>query len=119
MSTDVPTPDEVILIYDQIKDWVDKTKAVNASNIIILVTLLIKCVENLCKDKSGTYKKDLVLKVLTKVVSESDLEPDAKASLMILIQTSIPVMIDTMISIAHENIDLGKVKEKLSGCFCV
>jgi len=113
-----PSQDEITLVYDQIKDWVDKTEKPDASNIIMLVTLLIKCVENVAKDKSGSYKKNLVLTVLTKVINESKLEPDAKAALMILVQTTIPVIIDTMISIANKEIDIGKVKTEMSKCFC-
>jgi len=109
--------DEVLLVYNQIKEWVENTEKPDASNIIVLVTLLIRCVENVAKDKSGSYKKDLVLKVLTKVITESKLEPEAKASLMILVHTTIPIMIDTMISIAKKEIDLGKVKGKFSECF--
>lgn len=37
---------EVDLVYDQIKDWLGHNETINASNIIVLVTLLIKCVEN-------------------------------------------------------------------------
>lgn len=110
--------DEIMLVYNQIKDWVDNTEKPDASNIIILVTLLIKCVENVAKDKKGSYKKDLVLKVLTKVINESKLEPDAKAALMIMVQTTIPIMIDTMISIANQELDLGKIKTNISKCFC-
>ncbi len=114
--------DEITLIYNQIKDWVDNTEKPDASNIIVLVTLLIKCVENVAVDKAGSYKKNLVLTVLTKVINESKLEPDAKASLMILVQTMVPIMIDTMINIANKKIDLGKTKtgtsNSLSKCFC-
>ena len=99
--------DEITLVYNQIKTWIDNNDKPNASNIIILVTLLIKCVENIAKDKEGTYKKELVLKVLSKVINESKLEADAKIALMVLVHTSIPVIIDTMISIAKEKIDLG------------
>ena len=113
-----PSQDEIVLVYNQIKDWVDKTDKPDASNIIVLVTLLIKCVENVAADKAGAYKKNLVLTVLTKVINESKLEPDAKLALMVLVQTTIPIMIDTMIGIANEKIDLGKIKTKLSKCFC-
>jgi hypothetical protein len=113
-----PSQDEITLVYNQIKDWVDKTEKPDASNIIVLVTLLIKCVENVAKDKDGAYKKNLVLTVLTKVITESKLEPDAKAALMVLVHTTIPVIIDTMISIANKEIDLGKAKTEMSKCFC-
>lgn len=112
-----PTHDEIMLIYEQIKDWVEKTDEIDASSIIILVTLLIKCVESAMKDKTGTYKKDIVLKVLRKVIVESKLKDDAKASLLVLIETVIPVTIDTMINIAHKSIDLGKMKG-MSRCLC-
>jgi hypothetical protein len=110
--------DEVVSVYNQIKDWVDKTDKPDASDIIILVTLLIKCVEKIAADKEGVYKKDLVIKVLTKVINESKLEPDAKLVLMGLVETTIPFMIDTMINIAKNKIDLGKIKTKLSKCIC-
>lgn len=110
--------DEIIQVYNQIKEWVDNTEKPDASNIIVLVILLIKCVEKVAKDKEGSYKKDLVLKVLTKVINESKLESDAKIALLVMVQTTIPVMIDTMISIANKEIDLVKVKTAFSKCFC-
>lgn len=117
-----PTEDEITQVYNQIKEWVDKTENPDASNIIVLVTLLIKCVENVAKDKEGAYKKNLVLTVLTKVINESKLEPDAKAALLVIVHTTIPVIIDTMISIANKEIDIGKIKEEInagmSKCFC-
>lgn len=112
-----PSQDEVLQVYNQIKSWIDNTDKPDASNIIVLVTLLIKCVENIAKDKQGVYKKELVLKVLTKVINESKLDQNAKNALMVLVQTTIPVMIDTMISIANEKIDLGKIKTDMNKCF--
>jgi len=113
-----PSQDEIILVYNQIKQWVDNTDKPDASNIIVLVTLLIKCVENIAKDKSGSYKKDLVLKVLRKVINESNLEPDAKMTLLVLVETTIPTIIDTLISVANNELDLGKIKTSMSKCLC-
>lgn len=103
---------EVDLVYDQIKDWLGHNETINASNIIVLVTLLIKCVENVAKDKEGSYKKELVLKVLTKVINESNLEPNAKISLQTMVQFTIPILIDTMIGISTNKFDLGKSVDK-------
>jgi hypothetical protein len=113
-----PSQDEIILVYNQIKQWVDNTDKPEASNIIVLVTLLIKCVENVAKDKSGAYKKDLVLKVLRKVINESKLEPDAKLALLVLVETTIPTIIDTLISVANNELDIGKIKTGMSNCLC-
>jgi hypothetical protein len=115
---DQPTEDDIIQVYNQIKSWVDKTDEPNASNIIVLVTLLIKCVENIFGDKSGSYKKNLVLKVLQKVINESKLTDNAKASLLDLVNTTIPVVIDTMINIANKQVDINKGDNKSPGCFC-
>jgi len=112
-----PSQDEIELVYNQIKDWVEKTEKPDASNIIQLVTLLIKCVEKICKDKEGSYKKNMVLVILRKVINESKLEQDVKISLLILVETTIPVIIDTMISIANKEIDIGKIKPGTT-CFC-
>lgn len=110
--------DEISLIYNQIKEWVDKTKKPTTANIIVLVTLLIKCVEKIAGDKDGSYKKDLVLKVITKVVKESELQEEEKNIIMMFVENSVPIMIDTMIGIAKNNIDLGKVKKSLMSCMC-
>jgi hypothetical protein len=120
--------EDVIKVYNQIKELSDNTGNTNtntnkptASNIIILVVHLIKCVEKVAFDKSGEYKKNLVMTVLMKVVTDSELDQDAKAVLLETIQTTIPVIIDTMIAIAHDKIDLGKIKESVKSklyCCC-
>lgn len=107
---------EVKLVYDQIKEWTQKNEKPNASSIIILTTLIIKNVEKISKDKSGDYKKQIVIDVLYQVIKESKLEDDAKLSLMYLVDTTIPSTIDTMIGIANHKIDLGKVKSVTSRC---
>lgn len=108
MTETVDNVNMVDVVYDQIKDQVKNADTINSSNIIILVTLLIKCVEKIAKDKEGSYKKNLVLQVLTKVINESNLDVDSKLSLQLLVHTTIPIIIDTMIGISKEQLDLGK-----------
>lgn len=115
-----PMNSEIDLIYSQIKDWIDQNDVPNSSNIIILVALLIRCTEKSFKDKTGEYKKQIVLKVIYKVIANSNLTPDAKLALIMTIDTTMSAVIDTMIGVANQKIDLGKMKKSMYNCFsCV
>lgn len=108
--------DDVLIVYSKLKEMSDKTETPDAGVMVVLVTLLIKIVEKIAGDKSGTYKKELVIKVLTKVVEDSKISDDSKSSLIAVINYTIPTMIDTMISLAKNEINIGKMKEQKRSC---
>lgn len=106
----------VKLVYSKIKNMVDNDN-LETSDIINLVVKLIPIVQKAITGKhEGAYKKLVVITVLELVIDDSNLDNDAKSALHLLVQTTIPVTIDTMIGIANGNIDLAK---HAKGCFSV
>ena len=114
----VSTDNNVTKVYNQVKGWVEGSDILDASSIITLVVKLIPIVQKLGLGKGqGEYKKQIVVDVLTMVVRDSKLDSEAKAGLNILVQTTIPYTIDTMIGIANGNIDIAKhAKRCWLGC---
>ena len=75
----------------------------------------MKLVQDIVKNKNnGSYKKELVLKVLRKFMDEIEWENDKAEFLFEMI---IPNLIDQIISVAKGGINLGKVRYKLCACF--
>ena len=113
----------VLTLYEKFKGFVTGEEKINAVNIVIIVQTLIPTIEKMVKgDGRGEYKKEVLIMVLNKIIQDAELEPEVQAFLEHIVETSIPPMIDTMISIAHGEIDLGKEFKKARddckvGCF--
>lgn len=114
MELQKPTKDEIDIIYEQIKYLIDDKPT--SRSIIKIVTYSMKCVENTMKDKSGSYKKEVVMRVIERVVEDSKLDKESKEDLTFLIHTTIPSIIDTMVGIARHKIDIGKTKKYFRDC---
>jgi hypothetical protein len=98
----------VIAVYAQIKEWVEG-RPVNAATIVGLVTQLIPIVQKTIVGKhEGAYKKLVVISVLELVIRDSDLDQENKDALNVVVQTTVPITIDTMVGIAKGDIDLAK-----------
>ena len=94
-------------VYDAIKDSV--TDGIDSSNIITIISNLIPLVEKVIKEKhQGPLKKQIVIEVLTMLVNDSVTNQNVKNTLLLIIHTTVPTVIDTMIDIGKGNIDLGK-----------
>ena len=107
----------VKIVYNQVRDMIGKK--LETGDIINLVVRLIPIVQKVVVGKhEGGYKKMVVITVLEMIITDSDLDNDAKAALHLLVQTTIPITIDTMINIANGNINLAKhAKTCFSSCF--
>ena len=108
----------VKIVYNQLKAWVEGSQELDASSMVILVTQVIGLIQKEVPEHGkGAYKKDMALTVIKLIIQDSPLDATAKMSLNILLETTVPPMIDAMISIAKQNIDLGKAKKSLASCF--
>jgi len=104
-------------IYDQLSDWKNGNIKINAITVISLVPEVIRLVEKV-KNTESVQKKNIALLVIRKIATEEkNLNEKDKKLLLDIIDTTVPIMIDTMISIYRHRIDLGKGK-KISNCIC-
>lgn len=107
----------VLRLYKQFKGWANGEK-LNTESIIILVPELISATEKIITENhKGYYKKQVVLKTLKLIVQDTNLPEDQKNILNTIIDTTIPMTIDTLISIAKGDLDIGKLKKTFCGCF--
>ena len=120
--TPVAKPDmddaRVRQLYSIAKMWAS-SEEVNAGSIITFATTLMSSVEELITEKgSGPYKKSVVLSVLG-LVLENDVvwESEAtKQTILSLLRTTIPPMIDTIVKVAKGEIDIHKYLTRFSPC---
>lgn len=105
----------VTTLYQTYREWTHDT--FNPSTLITLITLMIPQLEKIVVGPNrGEYKKKIIISVLDLLVGNSNLDENAKDSLYLVIKTTIPITIDTMISVAHGDIDLGKELKKIQNC---
>lgn len=106
----------VLSLYNQFKDWSEGDK-LDASNVIQLVTLLIPAVQKIViEPHRGPYKKKVVINVLELLIQDSKLNNNAKTTLKIIVNTTVPITIDTLISVAKGDINVGKVVKTTQCC---
>lgn len=106
----------VLALYKQFKGWATGDR-IDANSIILLVTQLIPAVEKLVRDNhKGEYKKQIVLRTLKLIVMDLNVSEDQRNTLNVIIESTVPITIDTLISVARGQIDIGKLKK--SFCFC-
>ena len=89
------------------------------SQIVLVLPELIKHVEKI-KELSGLQKKDLVIKLLNKVIDKTDLPGDDNI-LDPILKSMVPNMIDTLIKVDKNQIKLKIRKswlKKLKDCCC-
>jgi hypothetical protein len=107
----------VKLVYAEIKGLVNDDN-LETSDIINLVVKLIPIIQKIVVGRhEGAYKKLILITVLELVIEDSNLDDSAKSALNLVVQTTIPFTIDTMINIANGNIDLAKHVKGCFGCF--
>lgn len=104
-------------VYNAIKDSI-KNKDIDAENIVVIVTNLISLVEKIIVGPNrGAEKKRVVIKVLEMLIHDSKMDPQMKATINLLVHTTVPPLIDTMIDIGRGNIDIGKHPVVKRCCF--
>jgi len=92
-----------------------KDKHIDENNIIDFVVKAMMLVETQ-KKLSGQDKKNVVVKILFRLVELTTLDNNRKTSIKFLIETLAPNMIDTIVSASKGVLDLNKSKNKFCCC---
>jgi hypothetical protein len=92
-----------------------KDKHIDENNIIDFVVKAMMLVETQ-KKLSGQDKKNVVVKILFRLVELTTLDNNRKTSIKFLIETLAPNMIDTIVSASKGVLDLNKSKNNFCCC---
>lgn len=105
-------------IYGQIVSTISK-KEITAGDLVSIATQAMKLVQKE-RNLSGPEKKELVVAIITKLVDDSGLLTGKEKEMGdAFIKSTLPVMIDVIVSVAINEIDIGKVKDKCKSCCIV
>jgi hypothetical protein len=113
-------PDPVVNeLYTTARQWC-KDEPLEVSNVITFAARLIAATQRLVTEKGrGSYKKQVVLTVLYRLVEEDEeLSNDTKQRLRYVLDTTVPPSIDTMVAIGRGEFDLAKTITKVAGSCC-
>jgi len=106
-------------IYDKLPDWKNGDIQINSRTVVVLIPRVIKLVQNV-KGADSYKKKEIAMSVIRKIANEDrKLSETDKKLLIDIIETTVPIMIDTMIDIYRHRIDIGKaIKFNRDNCIC-
>ena len=109
-----PSPQSVDPVVTTLFYMFQGSKEITASSIVSLITELIPAIQKLVVGGNrGAYKKQVLINVLHLLVDESSIEN--KESIRNIVDTTVPPMVDTMISIANGKFDLF-AQETVKNC---
>lgn len=107
----------VTTLFYKFHSWIESGEF-TASSIVSLVTELIPAIQKLVVGENrGQYKKQVLIKVLNLLLDESSVEN--KESIQDIIDTTVPLMVDTMISIYKGKVNLLGKEEAVKSCCTV
>jgi len=104
-------------IYDNIKAAYEANQIDGGSvvNITINTMELVEVLPNL----SGPDKKALVIRVVKMLIDNSELDPTLKGSLDMIVQLTLPTIIDAIVAATKNGFDLNTFKTRLAKwCSC-
>ena len=117
-TSDSTSDTRIQMLYETAKKWANE-EGVDADNITSFVLILISTIEDLITEShAGPFKKKAVLQVL-RMVLENDVQWESESTKQVvlgLVQTTVPILIDTVIGVATGQISLGKVFKNCSPC---
>jgi hypothetical protein len=97
-------------LHEELKKIIEKS-SINRSNIITIVISLMQIVEKY-QDVSGVQKKAIILKSLELVINDQISDEEEAKALNLLVEVTLPTLIDTVVSIDKKEIQI-KIKK---GC---
>lgn len=100
--------------YEEVKKIIGNQK-LNRSNIVVILLSLMQSVENY-KNLSGIQKKTLILDTLNNVINDIVDDEQEAMELKLLVQLTLPSVIDTFISIDKKKIVI-KIKKGCKSIF--
>ena len=106
-------------LYEISKNWITNNSEININNMTEFTIHLMKTAQNLSKNKLiGSYKKEIVLKVIKKVIDDIEWGNNSdKIQVELILEMVMPGLIDNIVDVARGTIDFGKIKKKCFLCF--
>ena len=101
-------------LYEEVKKIIGNKK-LNRSNIVVILLSLMQSVENY-KNLTGVQKKTLILDTLNNVINDIIDDEQEAMELKLLVQLTLPSVIDTFISIDKKKIAI-KIKKGCKSIF--
>ena len=95
-------------LYEDLKEILAGTK-LNSSNIVAILVNLMQLVENYPKLR-GQQKKQVILYAINMLIDDQNDNVEDTATLKLLVQSTLPSVIDTIISIDKKQLQI-KVKQ--------
>ncbi len=107
-------------IVDTIINHIDNTDEVNnisTQSLIVIVILLMKEIESFSELK-GTEKKEYIIVILKKILEKKVTDIQTKLYLISIIDTTVPLMIDTIVKLDKNQIKIKTKKwlKKIKRC---
>ena len=107
-----PEPNSFLIKLEQMVEYIKNTlgdEKITATNIVIISTNLMHIVEQY-KDLTGSQKKMLILDTIKKVINQNVNEPQERISLMLIVDMTLPPMLDTLVSAINGGLKFEKDK---------
>ena len=107
-----PEPNSFLIKLEQMVQYIKTTlgdEKITATNIVIISTNLMHIVEQY-KDLTGSQKKMLILDTIKKVINQNVNDPQERISLMLIVDMTLPPMLDTLVSAINGGLKFEKDK---------
>jgi len=107
-----PEPNSFLIKLEQMVQYIKTTlgdEKITAKNIVIISTNLMHIVEQY-KDLTGSQKKMLILDTIKKVINQNVNDPQERISLMLIVDMTLPPMLDTLVSAINGGLKFEKDK---------
>ena len=107
-----PEPNSFLIKLEQMVEYIKNTlgdEKITATNIVIISTNLMHIVEQY-KDLTGSQKKMLILDTIKKVINQNVNDPQERISLMLIVDMTLPPMLDTLVSAINGGLKFEKDK---------
>jgi len=101
-----------LIKLEQMVEYIKNTigdEKITATNIVIISTTLMHIVEQY-KDLTGYQKKMLVIDTIKKVINQNVIDPKERISLMLIVDMTLPPMLDTLVSAINGGLKFEKDK---------
>jgi len=107
-----PEPNSFLIKLEQMVEYIKNTlgdEKITATNIVIISTNLMHIVEQY-KDLTGSQKKMLILDTIKKVINQNVNDPQERISLMLIVDMTLPPMLDTLVTAINGGLKFEKDK---------
>ena len=107
-----PEQNSFLIKLEQMVQYIKTTlgdEKITATNIVIISTNLMHIVEQY-KDLTGSQKKMLILDTIKKVINQNVNDPQERISLMLIVDMTLPPMLDTLVSAINGGLKFEKDK---------